>query len=235
MDAWEIWNAGKPLASAHLHFGSQDKVSALRKYATENSNTKMFERLQANLESGKGFLDSLQGVTGDIKPKNDLLDEVRREILQHIGNGNLKAFGFETPRRANDTPIEVPADLWRGWVRWDKSLVEAQSLKIENVRLVPSNHIEKQIAPALTTAQSDGEPFRPAGRPSRKDHIIAAFHALNKAGEIDFNKPAKHCYPAIRAWVKAHYPEDENPDRGLGDKAIQLHVNPLFNAAKNSD
>lgn len=237
MDAWEIWNIGKPLERAHLHFGPQDKIKALRDHAEENSPVKMIDRLQTNLESGKDFIAALKGATDvkKISAQTKLRDEVRQAILRHLHSGDIKAYGFEAPRRASDAPIAVPSDLWRGWVRWDKSMIEAQSLRIENVRLVPAHLIKTETPVPTLEPASDKEPPRPAGRPSRALQIIEAFEALDSEGKIDFSNPAKHCYPAVRNWVKINYPEAENPDRGLSDKAIQLHVNPLFNARKDRD
>tara|TARA_R110001583_G_C5638221_1_gene407663 strand:+ start:2218 stop:2466 length:249 start_codon:yes stop_codon:yes gene_type:complete len=82
MDAWEIWNIGKPLERAHLHFGPQDKIKALRDHAEENSASQMLGRLQTNLESGKDFFSALRGAANSekINAQTKLRDEVRQAI-----------------------------------------------------------------------------------------------------------------------------------------------------------
>ena len=226
MDAWEIWNKGVQLSKAHLYIGPPEKVAACRKYTQQSSGSVILDRIADNADKDASFEDLFKGVLGPTGPRKKLEEELRSNIFERVRVKGLLAYGFAIPRRPEDTPIPIPLDLWNPYLQWAKDQARANGFQMDGIRITDPDWLDEA---------NDQNTIKPAGRPSRKPQIIEAFETLDHEGKIDYSNPAKHCYPAIRNWVKLHYPEAENPDRGLGDKAIQLHVNPLFNAAKNRD
>jgi len=234
MNSWDIWNKGVLLSKAHFRVASPEQLELLKQYEKQTSASSMLQRLQQNLENGKSAANMFENVTGPTGLQQEIERSLRAKLLAYINSGELLAYGIALPRRPDDEPIPVPPDLWAGVVSWHNSRLHANGLRMEQVKLVKAspNTLAATKTPAVT--ESPEEPTRPAGRPSRKDQIIEAFHALTDSGKIDFYKPASHCYPAIRKWVKEHYPNDADPERGLGDKALEKHFNPLFMARRKA-
>ena len=233
MDSWEIWNRGVLLSRAHLRIASPAQAGQLAHYEKETSGSSMMERLLHNLESGVATERVFENVTGPISEKHAVERSLRATLLQYIGQGKLRAFGLAMPRKPEDTPIEVPPDLWTGIVAWQDNRLQANGLRIEQVKLIDAKVFEKHATERSTQISEEIEPLRSAGRPSRKDQIIEAFHALLNSGELNLGKPASHSYPAVKKWVQEHYPIDDDPERGLSDKALEKHFNPLFRERKN--
>jgi len=226
MDALAIWNKGVLLSDAHRYIGPPEKVKTYRQYAAQASKESILNRIQDNIDSGVTGWDILKDVTGPKTPKADLEREIRGHIVTMARQKKLLAYGYALPRRPDDNPIAIPLDLWETFVHWDKNRLEANGLRIESVRLTLPSWIEEDLA--------SEEILRSAGRPSRSPQIIAAFRALSDGGQLDFDKPASHSYPAVRKWVQAHYPDDVDPKRGLSDKALEKHFNPLFMERRNT-
>lgn len=155
--------------------------------------------------------------------------ELRATILHYIETGVLFGYGFESPRSLSSTPVEIPKLLWRGNCNWDASALEAQGLKFIEIRLT-TVHIRNDI---LGRGNVDTTPTSAAGRPSVGLAIKAAFHSLNKAGEINVKASQGSHYPKVRGWLELNYPNLSVSPAQMSDKTIQRHFSVFFNDLKN--
>jgi len=220
MKLFDIWEKAIPLSRAFIRFGNREAAAEYTKLRETTSAVAMLGAITERAEQGDGFLEAFQNATKPTAPArkraSHLAQALKEETLHHVSKGVLVAYGYSQPRHASDKPQRVPRDLWSGTVNWEADKITGNGLKMEAVRLVPAQWLTSQSLPA------------PVGRPGRQQQTTEAFHALHKEGRIDFIKPMKANYPAIRNWVKAHYPDENHPDHGLSDKTLARDINPLI-------
>lgn len=226
MDTLDIWEKGVPLSRSFIRLGNKEKVAEYQQCQKQFSTLTMLDKINSNLNNGIESWDALSNVVDGNAPARERADalenEFREAVLRHIKNGSLVAYGYSHPRHASDLPQKVPSDLWNSFIHLDKDKLDHNGLRMDAIRLTPLQWI---------TGPTSEEPAS-AGRPSRKEQIIEAFHVLVENRQIDFSKPAKHCYETVRLWVQTHYPDVEDNEKGLGDKTMANIVNHLFKAKK---
>ncbi len=232
--SWDNWNKGVYLVEAHTRFGDKDTVGMLNENRNKVGLADILDRIQGNAEKGLEGFDVLKDVVKPDFSKRKLFEELERklkeDVLRNVTKGALIAFGFSVPRHADDIPQRVPNDLWDRYLYSSGNNLKSSSLKMEAIRIVRKEVLVDQ----LSSPTVEQEEMRSAGRPSRKGQIVAIFHGLADAGEIDFSKPKTHCYTLIRNRVLAQYPVQKDEEKGLGDKAIQKHISLLFDTKKNA-
>lgn len=153
-----------------------------------------------------------------------ITDKHERLVLAGLASGSLLAFGYEAPQKMKDLPVTVPLHFLQGTVLWDKSEIRFEGIKLIAVRLIGKS----QVAPETTPLS----PPPRAGRPSRKDQAEKAFASLLADGTYNLNISLNHQFPMVRDRVKAMFPDEDQSDKGLGDKALYGFLSPLVAAAK---
>lgn len=221
------------LVNVHLRFGDRKLIERFNSLENPNSSDKLLSRMLENVDKGVTGFDALKDVVDPSSSyrneEKELKKQLKDNILRYVSKGILVGYGFSSPRNVEDVPQLVPNDLWAEYWHSTGNTLTSGSLTMENIRVARKELINDQ----LSLAKGDHEEIRPAGRPSRKNQIIDAFHILADEGEIDFSKPKTHCYALIRNRVLTQYPEENDGEKGLGDKAIQKHISPLFDTKKN--
>ncbi|MEP3321513.1 MAG: hypothetical protein ABJN40_10745 [Sneathiella sp.] len=214
--SWEKWNKAISLQNAPLKFGDEAQAAAYRKYHQEQNGMMMLEKLISNIEGDAKGADIFEGLAVKTTSKLEILTSLRNDTKKRLLSGELTGYGFQSPRNVQDAPVQIPSDLWNGRINWERDSLTSGSIKLESLR------IEELVSVEIA----------PAGRPSRQEQIKEAFLTLADQGKIDFSKPKTACYETVRKWVLDHYPDEENGDKGLSVKALEKHVNPLFDQEK---
>ncbi|PHQ72371.1 MAG: hypothetical protein COB93_00375 [Sneathiella sp.] len=226
MDNWKIWKKGAYLTEAHIHFGDKDTVENYYSYRGKSAVEYALDQVEENLKRGLEGLDLLKGLAKPDTDRKKIAEKLRQDLkdafLRNVMRGVLIGYGFSVPRRAEDEPQKVPVDLWNQYRNSSSNILKSSSLKMEEVRVAHSSWLNVVIS-AYT---------KPAGRPTRQDHIVESFETLADQDSIDFSKPATACYGMVRQWVLNNYPDEENRDKGLSTKAMEKHINPLFRQYK---
>lgn len=166
------------------------------------------------------FLSDILGPTGEFRA---LQKKLKSACIDYVQRGHLRAFGYSAPRRPDDTPVEVPSDLWAHPIYWDKDKLSGNGLEIVAVRLIPTQW--------LLQAQgiSPQSPSRRQGRPSRDSDILNAWNELVEEGKIDFSGTRANACRLVRERVLKLFPDQG--DAGLGDKALYRKLKPLWDKA----
>ncbi|WP_170385464.1 hypothetical protein [Ruegeria atlantica] len=172
----------------------------------------------------------LEGPQKILEARNTLRQNLQENILKYIAGSHLHAFGFEPPRRVASTPVAIPKAAWSGRCNWDEGKLSYRGMEFIEVRLT-TNRIRNEI---LERGHVDSTPTRAPGRPSVKPDIEAAFHALNKAREIDPTASQMSHYPKVRRWLELHRPDLDVPPAQINSETIRRIISPFFNELKKT-
>lgn len=227
MDTWLFWNRAVPLSHAYVAFAPKDKAERHKHLAEHNGLPGILDRMSQQVQKGKSAGEAFRASYDPSNDLRELREELLSDCLKRLRKGQLKAYGFATPRRPSDSPQPVPPDLWNGIIGWDSSKVRSDSLTMEAVRLIPP-HWETELLAQQVSAGSDMRP----GRPSRGDQIVEAFEALDEAGQIDYAAPMAQTFDPIRNRVQATHPDEGT--KGLSEKTIAKTISARFNERKES-
>lgn len=226
----KLWKAGEPLKTSWITYMHPD-LKPKWKAAREKSASDAYDQGAAavaeleNASVSEKVTLLFSGVQTILGERGTLKTELRATILRYIETGVLFGYGFEPPRSLNSTPVEIPKSLWRGKCNWDASTLEAQGLKFIEIRLTVA-HIRNDI---LGRGNVDTTPTSATGRPSLGPAIKAAFHALNKAGEINVRLSQSSHYPKVRGWLELNYPNLSVSPASISNNSLQKHFSSLFN------
>ncbi|EKE67283.1 hypothetical protein P24_18676 [Oceanibaculum indicum P24] len=166
------------------------------------------------------FLSDIFGPTDEFSA---LQNKLKSACLDYIRRGHLRAFGYSAPRRPDDTPVEVPSDLWAHPIYWDKDTLSGDGLEIVAVRLIPTQWLLQ------TQGISPQSPARRQGRPSRDSDILNAWNELVEEGKIDFSGTRANACKLVRERILKLFPDQG--EAGLGDKALYRKLKPLWDKA----
>lgn len=228
MDTWLFWKMAIPLAQAYLRFAPQGRTERYQDLLGTHSWHSIPGRVLERISDGVDGWAALQDFTSQPGQLHSLIDELRSDCVRHVHTGALNAYGFAVPRTPADLPRLVPPDLWSGTVRWERSILECNGLKMEGIRLIPPHWEDQLVTRQVTSSDRTGP-----GRRSRESQILEAFDALCESGQIDFTKPMKWTFEPIRSRVLAKYPEDPDGAKGLSDKTIAKTIRVEFTARKS--
>lgn len=169
-----------------------------------------------------------------------LVEEGKTLILKALSQRAIRAFAFEEPRRLSDSAVELDARQFRpsAHFRWEDGILRVDSLRFVEVRFMNAaravsligewHEKEGKNAKFLTDPSVNS-----VGRPSIREDIQAAFHALNEAGKIDPNASCSSHYPMLRKWLAMNCSHIVVTDTKPGDEALRRHIKPLFDALAN--
>ena len=223
-----FWEKAVPLNRAFVSFARSEDAERYRDLVDSTSVVAILERAKQNVAAGEEPAKALSRAAGRGGELIDFRRKLEKQCIDWVKLGRLVAYGFANPRKPADDPVKVPADLWDGFVNWNKSTVEYNGLKMQGVRLIQHTMIEKTRGALPPSSEGRGQ-----GRRTRKPQILVAFEALYGDGLIDFEKPMAELYPQIREWVLHAHPDDPDGEKGLDNKTIQKHIAKLFQSRKH--
>lgn len=172
------------------------------------------------------FFDKMQPVMGGLSERNKVRAAMENNVAQYIQEGQLVAFGFQSPRSIQDHPWPIPKELWGHIVKWDSGRVSGQGLDFIEVRLMPAQW-EPKILGELVAPDTK----RPGqGRPTVKPFIDGAYDALLAAGHIQAAPSMAAVADLIRSWLVEVYPDRAGQFEKLADETIRLQVTDRFKA-----
>jgi hypothetical protein len=200
----ELWKAGAELNTAAIRFAPPRIVKQL--------NTSL-PKIQSAGKADGGQKKTLQ--------------QARDNLISMAARSQLYAFGYELPRRGPDKPIELPKDIWRGIINWDKSSISGNGLNIIAVRVIqPADAYE-----LLNDLVANPEP-RSAGKPSLKHVIHDAYEYFRDIGDIDYSKPMASFYNKIRAWLINKHPDYAGVFSNMHNETIRINIRKSFDEDK---
>ncbi len=153
--------------------------------------------------------------------ESEILRLLNERLTRFLTNGQLIGLGYALPRTPDAKAVQIPPDVWAGWIHWEKDKVEGNGLKFIAVRIV------RPVAP--TQSKKVERPTETAkGRPSRQQQIEAAFWALDEEGSIpDRPENIKALFNLILDKLDELYPDQAGDRRGLSDKTLYKRVSEL--------
>lgn len=216
--SYDLWRRALPLSAAYLRLAPQAAKERYAQLREENSFSAFAERLMTDAEalqkmSAEDRIKAFQNaaLAGSPNEASELRRRLQSNLITLIQRGTLLALGFATPRQSADLPVEVPMDLWQGTVHWDKSAVAANGLRIESVRVFPATWLQTES--------------KRAGRPSRADEILRAYHDLKGSELIDYSGASLKAIAAqVQERIVRLNPNHPDGLKGIGEKAIQLAI-----------
>lgn len=218
------WSRGFQLSKAFHQLATKEQKTKYEELSRAVSLSSMVPRFQAYAEQSKEnppeeFWKGVQSanVLGPTSEHSNLVDQLKTQTRTWIRTGKLRVFGFAKPRQPTDKPIEVPADLWNGFLSWDKEYIEGNGLRIEGLRAIPAHWLQK-------------ESKRP-GRPTRVPEIMRAYLELKQAQKIDFTQPIKTIALQVRAHILSR--PGVTDESGLGGLAVQRAIGDDVRAEKS--
>lgn len=237
MDTTKIWKRSIWLSnSAHAfanHF-YKDEWQAAEQLRGEKLSVQVLhdEALQARSEGIEAWEALATGVKklSDLNtPKEQLLKRASKEILQRLQDGRYRAFGFDRPRTMDTIPVQIPRDAWRDSTSLDSNKLHYQSMTLIDVRI----RMAPESADTEPKKRLHAEPSK-TGRPTIKDDVEAAFHALNALGEINVILSAKAHFELVRQHLRSVHPKIYSEDGKPGDEGVRAHFSPLFKVLKKN-
>lgn len=223
-----------------LHAAGVGLQTAWVKYAHPDLKTE-WQRLQdqSALEALNRGVQAASEVEGDIAAKLShafagsqailssraaLERRLKIATFSYIAQGHLHGFGFELPRALSSAPVAIPKAAWAGKCDWSSGTLSFKGLEFVDIRLT-KNRIRNEI---MERGQVDKSPTSPTGRPGIGAAIVDAFHALQKAGEIDASTSQSSHYPKVRAWLELNKPDLSVPPASISKKTLYKYFSPLF-------
>jgi hypothetical protein len=168
------------------------------------------------------ILQTLGGMASKAGSTTLLEDDVLDQIQQNM----LVGFGYALPRKIDDTPLQIPSDIWTGSVNWRSNSVSGNGLSFVSVRLVENTKlISASPVNASETVKTDlpSVPLAPAkaGRKSRKEEILAAFEVLLAGGVLTKDTPKSILGHEVREFVLKGVSKVDRRESGLSDETIR--------------
>ncbi|TAN59447.1 MAG: hypothetical protein EPN20_15040 [Magnetospirillum sp.] len=217
-----LWQRAIPLATAWRQFAAPETLKVLEALEAE-ANVNSFALGIAKMLENKGVKEGFE-LNAKFQKLSSLMSGMQTTFLRQALTGRFIAYGFVTPRKPDDQPTEVPADLWQRTIDWKKSEIEGHGLRMAGVRLLLPSSVPQILAEMPKT---DIKPVRP-GRPSLRPRIEAAYAALKAAGRIDLSQTLSSHFPSIVIFVKAQAGITEEKPRGLSDKLLYKVLGGIY-------
>ncbi len=214
MNTWKLWERGIWLSRAPVICASKAKRERHRQLQEVGGFLPMLQRWAERVQAKTPLAEAVAPVP-EADELRQLTNEMQRDIVRWVQDGKLKAYGFGVPRRPEDAPQPVPLDLWSGTIGWGRSILAANGLRMEGVRLL------------LLESDKHLRGGRSPGRPSREAQILEAFDTLQASGQVDRTRPMAHLFEPIRQLVRDKHPTNKT-DQGLNDKTIARVIRERF-------
>ena len=225
MSTWDIWNKAIPLAKSYIAWATENHRAIYDELNKESETFSISKVLETIKNDPENFHDALIEMTGTNPQLSDVMDAMKKNVVKWVSTGQLRAYGFSTPRSSNDTPQEIPQDLWHGWIYWDKDKLEGNGLTMVGIRLTSLKSLTQDEERTVSARQ---------GRPSRSDQILTAYISLREEGLIDYKKGLRHHIQMIQERITSLYPENDSSLKGIGEKVLYKDLSKQFSEDKSS-
>ncbi len=223
-----------PIGQAHYQL---DRTEASQRYQSYFPRTVGINLIGCVIAEAFGKIDTVDKewriTTSELAEFNELGDRLRRRLIGRILDDELTLIGFVYPRGIDDSPRCVPKDLVARGINWDSGRVQGQGLRIDEVRVYPTDWIRRRLRNRANEIAAIETPRR--GRPTKRDVIAAAFDACLNSNLIDFHASKVVAATVIQKWIKAHAPDDFGDGRGLGLDIIRRTISARFDALRGQN
>ena len=133
------------------------------------------------------------------------------------------------PRRINDIPQQVPADLWECDAELNTSSVYGNGLTIDAVRIVSARSLSANNEQTIITKIS---PKR--GPRSTKVDIFNAYQELSRLQRLDFTTSLRSNCDVIRNYLISKHPDKSGIFSNLHYETIRKAIGDDFKAASKT-
>jgi len=206
------------------HFFKEEWQAAVAHRGAKPSMKLFADSAIAAKSSGKSgmeiFNQALTEIAQKVRPRENLLDQAKIQILQHLKNGGLyHSYGFDQERTLDTEPVSIPSECWNGIINWSSDVVCFQSLKFREVRI----RFERAGVNSPSDQAGDTIPNK-LGRPSFKEPILQAFNALYADGLIDTEAPIKSHWPLVRQYLSNNQMDLPKPASEISSETFRRYL-----------
>jgi hypothetical protein len=213
-----MWAGGVPLRNSIYAFSNPDKAAAYKATDHTKQIATVFQAITDAVSSSEAGNSKLAAIQVEAAQTSDLRQELEAEVIAQLRSGDLIGIGFDTPRRSDELPKQVPADIWNiASVKWARDEVQGSGLHMSAVRITRPKQAQ----------------WKEPGRPGTQTLVEAAFVQLIAEGKIDLQRSIKSHFEVVRERIWRNNPGMNRSTTGLGDKALSKHLGPLFRKAKS--
>lgn len=225
----QFWKHGYTLSNAPLTFAAPEKRQAYNAAMSESALDALELGVKHFQESDRSRAEAItelfaepQRITAE---RSRLETSLRSDVIGWCETGALRAFGYETPRKLEHAPLELPRSVWKGRVKWAKSRIEVGGMEFVEVRLLTAS----MIAQVEAKYRSQN---KPTGRPSIEKHLKACIDEMVQQGSIDSSRSMRSQYELIRVRYKSYANAHKLKKDFVGDEAIRKVLSPIYNGLK---
>lgn len=227
----QFWTHGYALSNAPLTFAAPEKRQAYEAAKSVSAIEALeagAEQFQASERPGAEALTALFAEPQRILVERSRLEtSLRSNVISWCESGAIRAFGYESPRKLEHAPIELPRSVWKGRVHWGQSTLEVAGMEFVEVRLLSASMIEQVEAKYRSTN-------RPTGRPSIEEHLKTCIEEMIQQGSIDSSRSMRSQYDIIKAQYKSYANAHKLKKDSVGNEAIRKVLSPIYNRLQDS-
>lgn len=175
------------------------------------------------MEGLSAALGGLQAISQLKSRRDNIIEELKSDILNLIRRSDLIAYGFKEPRNLSDAPIKIPADLFlSGELNWENSELKYKSMEFSGIRLF------RDISPIIDLkTESRNKEIRPLENKSK--NIADLDHDLH----IDEKRAAEYLGISFRT-LQGYRTKGGGPEFiKIGKKSVRYKVQDLIDWANN--
>lgn len=127
---------GASLTEALSQFGNPELLAAYNIEFNSEAHRHEIQKSGNFMEGLSAALGGLQAISQLKNHRENIIQELKSDILNLIRRGDLIGYGFKEPRNLSDTPVKIPADLFfTGELNWDISELKYKALEFSGIRL----------------------------------------------------------------------------------------------------
>lgn len=214
---------GASLTEALSEFGNPELWAAYNIEFNPAAHRHDIQKSGNFMEGLSAAIGGLQAISQLKNHRDNIIQELKSDILNLIRRGDLIAYGFKEPRNLSDIPVKIPADLFlSGELNWDHSELKYKALEFSGIRLF------RDISPVIDLkAENRNKEIPPLKNKSK--NIADLDHDLH----IDEKRAAEYLGISFRTLqgyrVKGGGPEFIK----IGKKSVRYKVQDLIDWANN--
>lgn len=225
----QLWQKAVPINKARTDLAPRELIEDLEGLSEITMASEINAMLKVSRPQTTDFMRAANVAVQTAAKASTERQEIERKISQHflslIRGGKLRCFAFEPPRKMTSEPIEMQVEHWTAFPLWKTGEFKANGLHLIELRVIET---EAALERAETPVQVK------KGRPTIKNHVMAAFDALLADGRINTDISAKSHFPMVKDWIAQHDTKQKLTVSNMSDEGIRAHFSPLFNALKEN-
>ncbi|SPF75220.1 hypothetical protein ALP8811_00206 [Aliiroseovarius pelagivivens] len=227
----QLWKRSIALANAPYRFAHPNIRASYDAACSESATEAMKHAADSIQESGKSGIEAMTelfaGPSRILGLRSEISSRMKSNLVKGCESGALRAFAFETPRKLEHTPVELPPSVWSGHIDWARSQIKTGGLCFVEVRLI-SPKIAAEIEAKYLPQEAK------SGRPAIEHHLRACVQEMANADLIDPTQSMRSHYDAVRVRYAAYANTHKLTKTNVGDEAIRKVFSPIYKDLKEN-